>query len=363
MRKYFLDNLRWMIILLLFPYHTFLIYNNIGIEYIIMSTGNTFATVFILLFSNWFMQLLFAIAGISTFYALKKRNSSEYLKERVTKLLIPTIAGIIFVLPVWVYYGFLYNGYTGNFLTFWRNFISNWFAFLADPYGSGLGPLWFLVSLFIISLLALPIIMKYRNGTWRIPLEKITIPHLLLLIIPLSIGSYFLNFAPQKSLVQFLLLFLFGYFFLSDDGIQQKLEDRRWPLFITFIGLTAIIILSYLYSLTQEISPGASVNDPLSVILINTLVWVAIMGIMGMGKRYLEFKNSATFYLAAASFPIYIFHIAWINIAAYYIIGFIPGMIALQMVLIMAISFVMTIATYEFVRRIKIIRFLFGIKG
>ncbi|MEW6009705.1 MAG: acyltransferase family protein [Euryarchaeota archaeon] len=362
MRLYFLDNLRWMIIMLLFPYHTLLMYNNLGIDYIIMVSGNTFATVFILLFSNWFMQLLFAIAGISTFYALKKRNKTEYLKERVSKLLIPTIAGIIFVLPVWVYYGFLYNGYTGNFLSFWWYFLTNWPAFAGDAYGSGIGPLWFLLYLFIISLVALPIILKYRNANWKLPLEKINIPHMLLFIIPLSIGSFFLNLAPEKSLVQFFLLFLFGYFLLSDEGIQNKLEKRRWPLFITFIGLTAILITIYFQAANNNVSP-----DIFSILFeafyINTLVLVAVMSIMGMGKHYLEFNNSATLYLAAASFPIYIFHIAWINIAAYYIIGFIPGAIALQIVLIMAISLVMTLLTYEMVRRIKIVRSLFGIRG
>jgi hypothetical protein len=45
--------------------------------------------------------------------------------------------------------------------------------------------------------------MKYKNGNWRIPIEKVTIPKLLLLIIPLAIGSFFLNLYPEKSIVQF----------------------------------------------------------------------------------------------------------------------------------------------------------------
>jgi peptidoglycan/LPS O-acetylase OafA/YrhL len=68
-------------------------------------------------------------------------------------------------------------------------------------------------------------------------------------------------------------------------------------------------------------------------------------------------------YLSAASFPIYIFHIAWINMFAYYILNWIPNMMALQVILIMALSFIFTIATIEVVRRIKRVRFLFGIKG
>ena len=118
MRKYFMDNLRWLIILILFPYHTLIIYSGIG-SYYFHVTNNTFADAFMLTFSSWFMQLLFAIAGIATFYSLKKRNPTQYLKERVSKLLIPMIAGVILVIPVSVYFGFLYSGYTGSFLSLW----------------------------------------------------------------------------------------------------------------------------------------------------------------------------------------------------------------------------------------------------
>jgi len=365
MRKYYLDNLRWLIILILFPYHTLLLYTPVG-SYIINAGNYLFANIFILSFSIWFMQLLFAIAGIATFYSLKKRTPKLYIKERVSKLLIPMISGVVFVISVSVYFGFLYNGYTAGFLTMWWNFITNWFTYFAE--GIGLGPLWFLLYLFIISLVALPIIMKYKNGEWRIPLEKVTVPKLLLLFIPLAIGNFFLNFYPEKSLVQFFLLFLFGYFFLSDDGIQEKLEDKRWPLFISFIGLMSIYLSFYIMNSAGGSAAPTASNVSLVSILIpslftNFILWIGILGIMGMGKHYLEFKNSITLYLSAASFPIYIFHIAWINILAYYIIGFIPNMIVLQIILIMGISFVLTILTIEIVRRIKVIRSIFGIKG
>ncbi|MCK9151397.1 acyltransferase family protein [Methanobacterium alcaliphilum] len=360
MRKYYLDNLRWIIILILFPYHTFLLYSPIG-DYIINAGNYSFAGLFILIFSPWFMQLLFAIAGISTFYSLKKRNSTEYLKERVTKLLIPMASGVIFVISIQVYFAALYNGYTGGFLAFWWNFISNWPAYFMN--GTGLGPMWFLLYLFIVSVFALPIIIKYKNSDWRIPIEKVTVPKLLLLFLPLGVGSLFLNLAPEKSLGQFFLLFIFGYFLLSEDVIQEKLEEKRWPLFISFIALVISFIVLGTMAVMGIISLDGLLGSPIFRLYENLLVWVAVLSILGMGKRYLEFKNSSTLYLSAASFPIYIFHIAWINMAAYYFIGFLPNMIILQIILIMATSFVMTIATYEIIRRIKIIRSLFGIRG
>jgi peptidoglycan/LPS O-acetylase OafA/YrhL len=229
-----------------------------------------------------------------------------------------------------------------------------------------IGPLWFLLYLFIISVVALPLIMKYKKGEWRIPLEKVTVPKLLLGIIPLTIGSFFLNLYPDKSIVQFLLLFLAGYFLLSDDGVQEKLEDKRWPLFISFVVLTGIYVvmaLSILSSSGDATTSTSIISLFLMKLYANVILWLGVLGVMGMGKHYLEFKNRTTLYLSAASFPIYIFHIIWVNLFAYYIIGWIPNMMALQVILTIALSFVFTIATIEVVRRIKGVRFLFGIKG
>jgi hypothetical protein len=364
MRKYYLDNLRWLVILVLFPYHTLLLYSSIG-SYYFHVANSMVANAFLLCFAPWFMQLLFTVAGIATYYSLKRRNSTEYLKERVTKLLLPAAAGVLLVIPVSVYFGFLYSGYTGNFLSLWLSIFSHPLEYLAN--GIIIGPLWFLLYLFIVSVVALPFIMKYKKGEWRIPMEKVTVPKLLLMIIPLTIGSFFLNLYPDKSVVQFLLLFMAGYFLLSDDGVQEKLEDKRWPLFISFVVLTSIYVVLALSILSSSADAASATTSILSLFLMqlyaNVILWLGVLGVMGMGKHYLEFKNPTTLYLSAASFPIYIFHIVWINLFAYYLIGWLPGMMALQVILTMALSFVFTIATIEVVRRIKGIRFLFGIKG
>lgn len=367
MRKYYLDNLRWLVILVLFPYHTLLIYSGIG-NYYFNTANSIFANAFILTFAPWFMQLLFAIAGIATYYSLKKRDKITYLKERVSKLLIPTVAGVILVIPISVYFGLLYSGYTGSFLSSWVNTMSHPLYNL----GSGLlvGPLWFLLYLFLVSIIALPFILKYKSSNWKIPIEKISLTKLILLVIPLAVGSYFLDLYPDKSIVQFLLLFMFGYFLLSSDRVQEKLEERRWPLFISFLVLLVIYVpvtLSQMYSpsnitVSPTITASILLMSFLGQLYVNMIMWLGVLSVMGMGKHYLEFKNPTTLYLSTVSFPIYIFHIVWINMFAYYIIGWLPNMIILQIILIMALSFPFTILTIEVLGRIKLTRLLFGIK-
>ena len=75
-RKYYIDNLRWMAILLLFPFHTAQIWS--GGEYsgfYIWSCTNTALYTFSTAVYPWYMTLLFAIAGISCKYALQKRTN------------------------------------------------------------------------------------------------------------------------------------------------------------------------------------------------------------------------------------------------------------------------------------------------
>ncbi|WP_082397950.1 acyltransferase family protein [Methanobrevibacter arboriphilus] len=177
MRKYYMDNLRWIVILLLFPYHTLLIYSGIG-SYYFHVANNIFADTFILIFAPpWFMQLLFVIAGIATFYSLKKRNITQYLKERVSKLLIPLIAGMILVIPFSVYFVFLFYGYTGNFIDLWISIFTNPDHIVgifttsnhtAIGWSLPIGPLWFLLYLFIVSLLALPLILNHDKQNYII---------------------------------------------------------------------------------------------------------------------------------------------------------------------------------------------------
>ena len=58
----------------------------------------------------WFMPLMFLIAGVATWYALQKRNASQYLKERVTRLFIPLVLGIVLIVPIQGYMARLQQG-------------------------------------------------------------------------------------------------------------------------------------------------------------------------------------------------------------------------------------------------------------
>ena len=73
-RKHYIDSLRNLAILLLFPVHTFMIWNNFGSRFYIWQGENKILSTLIVLVNPWFMPILFALAGMSARYALEKRT-------------------------------------------------------------------------------------------------------------------------------------------------------------------------------------------------------------------------------------------------------------------------------------------------
>ena len=112
-RKYYLDNIRWITVCLVVVYHIIYVFNcsdvisNIPIEsdYPILDS-------FLVFVYPWFMCLLFVVSGISSRLALSKRTDKEFIKERCSKILIPSIFGTF--IYGWLS-GFITNQYTDIF--------------------------------------------------------------------------------------------------------------------------------------------------------------------------------------------------------------------------------------------------------
>ena len=153
MRKYYIDNLRWLILLVLIPYHIAQAWNTWNEPNYIFFEGNRFISSIIVFFSPYFMPLLFLLAGISTRYALKKRTGREYLTERVKRLLVPLLFGTIVLMPVMTYIADLFhNSYNGGFIQHYAVFFTKFTDLIGADGGFSFGQFWFILYLFIISV-------------------------------------------------------------------------------------------------------------------------------------------------------------------------------------------------------------------
>ena len=100
-RRYDLDWLRVLAVLLLVPFHTALIFSlDPGdIVYVKDVVESPVLKEMANLMWLWHMPLLFLIAGASVWFALQFRSAGRYLLERLTRLVIPTVFAITVPIP------------------------------------------------------------------------------------------------------------------------------------------------------------------------------------------------------------------------------------------------------------------------
>jgi hypothetical protein len=284
------------------------------------------------------MPLLFVIAGISSSHALQNRTPAQFIKERVSKLLVPLIFGLLIVIPVQSYLAELFHFGEGSYFNFFTKFGD------LTGYTGGFTPgqLWFIAYLFVISLIALPFMLLYKkrgNGTFG---AKFPFAVVVLIGILLPYAHMILNIS-GKSLGEYLALFLFGFFILSRDAVVSKLTKYRWIL----LGLFAVSWIIRIILWTHE--------------FWETHEWLAVLCVLGFGQKHLNFSGKFSSYMSKAAFGVYIFHQSLIVIAGYFIFT-LTDKILIQVPVIMAFSIVFSFALYELCKRVKPLRRMFGLK-
>jgi hypothetical protein len=329
-----------------------MIYNTYGEPFYVHGASVKLLTEFTIMVFPWWMTLLFTIAGISSAYALKKRSGKEYAKERISKLLIPLLSGLLLIIPVQSYIADVFhNGYQGGYLKHYEVFFTKFTDLTGYDGGFTPGHTWFILFLFIVSMLALPIMLWYVKQKKKINVSKITLPKLLPLFVIISLMNPILNFS-GKSIGEALACFMIGFFLLSNDEVQDELKKYRLPLGLFWVLLMIIRVILYMTDYKNEIVWNVEYV---------LLTWIGILAILGLGKRYLNFENKFTRYFSPAAFPLYYFHQSVLVIVAFFTLK-LTDIIPLQLTVILSLSFGVTLLCYEIFRRFRVTCFLFGIK-
>ncbi len=303
MRKYYVDNIRWIFILLLVPYHAAMAWNVWGEPNYIYVESNRIISSIVVFFSPYFMPLMFFIAGISTRFALQKRTIGQYLLERTKKLLIPFIFGTVLLMPPMTYIADKFNyGYQGNLFQHYTVFFTHFTDLTGADGGFSVGQFWFILYLFLISLIAVGMILLQRN---IIHLKEIDLPFVLIFLwgLPLPLFSGVLSIG-GKSLVEYTYIFLVGYYMFSNENVINEIEKWKWMFFC--IGVTATIFNVYM-------SIWSDTQQPLLHTTANYVSeWFMISSLLGIGKGYLNFNGKIAKYMSKRSYTFYIFHFIWV---------------------------------------------------
>jgi len=372
-RLYYLDWLRVIAIVGVFIVHITLVFNEIDFQ-IKNAEQSPELTTFGAFFFPWGMPLVFLIAGAGSWFALQRRTAGQYVRERFVRLLIPFVVGSILLSPMERYFEWSnkvqMGVMSGSYPEFLRALASAPFPRVVPAVGLHL---WFLVFLFLYSLLTLPLIrwLKLDRGQHFVAQVArlcdrpggILLFVLPLLVIRLCLQPIFPEYLHWTDFVTFLYFYILGYLLFADQRFMQAVR-RDW-LITLVVGIIAFLAAGAISIATDEFDLELVPRTPLDWLwwmcfTLCSWCWTAFMLFVGM--RFLNFGNKWLRYSQEAILPFYVFHLPVIIVAAYFVVQWDAGILPKALVVAPA-SFLMTIGIYEVVRRISPVRAVFGMKS
>lgn len=363
MRRREIDWIRNICILMLFIYHTAVLFTDFGDFYIKAERSNLFSNIFILLTFSWYMPLLFFLAGASTYFALQKRSEGEYIKERVKRLLIPFLFGIIFIVPPQTYLARIWRGESNiNYFSHLKIFFTNVSDFMGFDGNFTPAHLWFIIFLFAISIVGVIIIKGMKTKAGKVVTRKVKPIILgkrsLLWVLIALIALEMIPAIGGKGVLTNLLLFLLGYVVYSDEKNIEKLSSNRKRFLLA--NLFTFVLAAVYFFILRNTNLGI-MEYILDGAVKNAITLTTGITITAYGIKYLNKENKVLSYLNKASFPVYILHQTILLVLAFYILPLtLPVWITI--ILIISLSFVLTFIAYEICKRIKFMDILLGMK-
>ena len=374
-RVVYIDWLRIFAVLLLFPFHTLRVFNDEDF-YVKALPVTEWVDGVLWFISIWHMPLLFLLAGCSTYLALHKRSSGQYALERTKRLLVPLVFGIFILIPPQTWYGARFNaGYAASF----RHYLASG-DFLrwniqdgGDYYGGfGVGQLWFIMFLLIISMLVLPLLVWARRESGarraRALNRRLARPAWWIAAVIVLFAARLIPEIPGGPLVYYLVLFVLGFLVMCDPRFIEAAERHRWTAVVAGAAISLACVIWAPALLDAFPSSGHTLVLLLLKVVIEAATWLVLVGVLGLGKHYLGEppRSSGTrrtlAYLAEGSYPVYILHQTVIVAMAFYLVSWSAPQPVLWAILLVA-SVAGTFTLYEIVRRVGTLRFLFGMKA
>lgn len=365
MRRNEIDWIRNIGVLLLFIFHTASIFTYYEPWYIWSENKSWLATIVFILCIPWHMPILFFLAGASSRFSLDNRSKKKYILERIKRLLIPFILGMLILVPPQGYFARVSRGKSvGNYFEQWKYF---WTNISNIPYDGSWGPahLWFILYLFIISLISLLIIKSFEKDFIKKLLSKLKYKllgkySLIFMILILFVSDLTHLAIAEKNILTFLIVYLMGYIVYGDEDYLKHIDKSKRKSIVIAFHLAVLYMGVILYYYKLNYSDNVIIESVLSIIR-NGLMITIIVAVIGYGRKYLCKSGQTLKYLNNACFPVYILHQTFIVIIGYFVIELELPVYSLSLIIMLSSIFI-TFASYEALKRIKVMKFLIGIK-
>jgi len=372
-RQYYVDNLRNLAVLALILFHTARLFDS---EAWHMKNAATYpaADYLIGFFNPWHMPLLFFLAGMSAVLALRKRSATAFVGERISRLLVPFIAGVVLAVLPQVYLERISPYVPGRSSPI--DFHGSSFAFIPRffqmvPYPEGdfsWHHLWFLLYLFLYSLLLAPILVwiarsavATRIGDWFASGFK---PALLL--IPLLAAELVLrpSFPATHGLINdwadhanFIAIVLIGALAAGSPTLVASFVRLRFVALMLAIAASVFCVIGRQWAqqafgeASWTIVPAMRAADE----------WLWIVAFVAFGRGLLDRRVAYLTAFSRYALPFYIFHQAIIIYLGWLTFGW-SGMPLVKYATIGVLALVISYGLARLFDLTAVTRFIIGLK-
>ncbi len=371
-RRYDLDWLRIFIILAVYIFHSGRFFDTEGWH---VKNPATYmgAQIWTTFMTNWLMPFVFIISGASLFYALNRRGTWKFIDDKIRRLFVPLIVGIFSHIILQVYLERLtHRQFFGSFWEFIPEYFDGWYGFGGNFAWMGLH-LWYLLVLFVFTLICYPLFSWLKTEAGGILLTGLgsflALPGTIYLLAA-PVALLLVEIDPRSMLGMrsfggwplpvYLLFFVYGFIVMAHDGLQARIQQFRWVSLAA--GNACVIALLMLWVARGD--PVFGTARFLQIFgLFGISSWCWILAFLGFGFKHFTRSAPILAYATEAVLPFYILHQTVLLCTGYFVTRWqIPDL--LKFLTISLSSFTVIMLVYEFlVRRINVLRFLFGMKS
>jgi len=328
-RLLFIDNIRWVMIMLVLSMHAAVTYSGFGSWYYNEATHPgrpeqlTFLTYQFFL-QSFFMGLLFFIAGYFVPGAYDKKGPRRFLKERAFRLGWPSLLYVFVLQPLTGYYAagvWASDDPNRSFLREYGHYITR------GRFFGGTGPLWFCVALLFFCCCYAIWRLLTRNPSLKTPSAPRPFPRFglvtgfILLIaaasflvrIPWPNGTSFYNmqFCYFSEYIAFFIAGTLAYRYSWLTTLSAAI-GRRWGLSALLAGLVfwfALLILGGAFNGQGESFSGGWHWQSAGLCLLEAFAGTGIsIGCLALFREKFNRQGKWATFFSANAFAVYVFH-------------------------------------------------------
>lgn len=345
-RRFDIDWIRVIAIGLLIIYHTAIGFQPWGMMIGFITSQKRWTSLWfpMTMLNVWRIPLLFFVSGMGVYFAMQNRSWQELLKERAKRIFVPFVFGMFCIVPLHMY--------------IWSSYYKMSIGYAPNP-----GHLWFLGNIFVYILLLTPlfywirknesscvvsILRSWMRTSWAIVLAMVALVAEVLIIQPQPYELYVMT--PHGFFLG-LIAFFFGFcFMLGGEAFWNTIVNVRWLL------LTGAVLAFGIRTYESSVAaPILSFQFP-----VESVLW--ILSVLAFGHRYLNRPSQVLSYLSQAAYPVYILHMIFLYGASALVFRSSLA-VEWQYLFVVVITLGGCLGTFEIIRRVKPLRWLFGLKA